>query len=232
MKKELDASPLIGELFHAILRKWWLVVLLAVLAAGTGDMVTHKMIEPVYQSQSVLFIGKDKFGVMSLNVADLRIGSALISDYRELIKSRLITEQVIDELALLASRKDLVERLEISIIDDSRFMYIRYKDPSPEKTKIIVNRLSEVLVARSVDILSIENIQIVDYALTPVAPISPNRMKVLLVSAFLGGLLGVGVVFLQVVSETTVKSEAQLEALIDSPVLGSIPRFAGVQRKG
>jgi capsular exopolysaccharide synthesis family protein len=68
------------------------------------------------------------------------------------------------------------------------------------------------------------NVRFLDRALVPKAPFKPNLQQALLAALVAGLALGVGVALLIELLDTTVKSQADLEALVkDAPFLGMMP---------
>lgn len=230
MNEEYQEIDLL-ELIQVVLRKWWLILLLMIVAGGSAYYATTEYVTPIYEAKATLFIGKDNSTIAGLNLSDLSVDNKLISDYRELIKTRLVTEQVINDLALVATRETLVGNLAVSIINDSRFMYVTFKDPVPERAVLIVNTLSEVLAVQAEEIVGVKNVQIVDYAVVPKYPISPSVPRNVAIAAVLGMMLALFIVFVQMMLENTVQTEEDIEKILGVPVLGMIPRFKGEARR-
>ncbi len=132
------------------------------------------MTTPIYQAKSTLFIGKDSGGLSNISLSDLQVGNTLVSDYVQLISTNLVTEEVIQDLGLNTTVAAFKSNIGVKAISDSRFMRIAYNHPDPEQAKIIVNKLSETLTEKALDIVGVKNIQIVDYAKKPFAPVSPS----------------------------------------------------------
>lgn len=218
------------ELFRTVLRKWWLIVLLMAIAGGASYYVTETYVTPIYKAESTLFIGKESDMLAGISLSDLNVDNKLVVDYRELIKTRLVTSEVIEELALQTSTPGLIANLGIEIIAESRFMHVTFQDPIPERATQIVNSISEVLAEKAETIVGAKNVQIVDSAIVPTSPISPSKTKNIATAAVLGALIALGIIFLQMMMDNTVKTEADIEKLTGLPVLGVIPKFKGEVR--
>lgn len=230
MKDENNEVELV-ELLVEVLKKWWLIAIFVIIASSTAYYATTNYVTPIYEAKATLFIGRDNSSVAGLDLSDLSVDDKLISDYRELIKTRLVTETVIDELNLMTTRDALVMSLDIFIINDSRFMYVSFMDPDPEKAVIIVNRLAEVLAVQAEEIVGVKNVQIVDRAVVPDEPISPSVSRNIAVAAVAGMMLALFIIFLQIILDNTVSHEEDIEKIIGVPVIGIIPRFKGEARR-
>ncbi len=215
------------ELMWTVLAKWWLILLLMVIAGGAAYYVTDQYVTPIYQAESTLFIGKESDVLAQVSLSDFNLDNKLVVDYRELIKTRLVTEEVINDLALQATTSSLITNLGIEIIDESRFMHVTFKDPIPERATQIVNSLSEVLADKAMEIVGVDNVRIVDEAIVPTTPISPNKMKNSAVAAAVGAMIALGIIFLQMMMNNTINNEEEMEKAFNVTVLGVIPMFKG-----
>jgi protein tyrosine kinase modulator len=68
-----------------------------------------------------------------------------------------------------------------------------------------------------------EQFRILDPARAPIRPISPNRMKINAIGAVLGLLLGVALVALLELRDSSFRTEAEVVNLLELPVLAQIP---------
>lgn len=227
IEQEID----LRELFYIILQKWWVIALFVIVSVTITAFVTMNLITPMYESKATLFIGKEgsTIGGLDLSLGDIQFDRNLVSDYRELIKTRLVTTEVINSLDLNVSPQELINNLDISIISDSRFMHIKYQDSNPRMATTIANRLSEELIDKAVDIVGVQNVQMVDYAIESNNPVSPRLYLNLAISLVLGGMLGIFSVFLLHILDNTIKREEDIEK-IGLSVLGVVPKFEGDDR--
>ena len=94
------------ELFYA-LKKRILVILAAILAGAViAGAVTKLFITPVYSATATMLVLTKETTLSSL--ADLQIGSQLTKDYNILITSRTVLQDVVDELNLDMTYKELI----------------------------------------------------------------------------------------------------------------------------
>jgi len=211
------------ELLSVILRRWWLIAILVVLSGGIAYYVTSVHITPQYEAEATLFIGKEADLLGDFSLSDLSIDNKLVVDYRELLKTRLVSGEVIETLGLNISTEKLTSKLSVETVSDSRFIHIKFTDANPEVAAIITNKLAEVLVAKAVEVIGIQNVRIVDAAIVPVDPISPNLTMNVAIAVVLGGMLALFIIFAMHMIDNTITKEEQLEKRLGIPVLGVIP---------
>lgn len=218
------------ELMWVVLRKWWLILLLMVIGAGISYYVTETYVIPIYEAESTLFIGKESDVLANVSLSDFNLDNKLVVDYRELVQTLLVTEAVINDLALATTPEEIIKNLSIGVISESRFMHVSYKDPIPERAAIITNSLSEILAEKATDIVGVDNVQIVDYARNPSRPISPSLPRNMAIAAVLGAMVALGLIFIQMMMDDSVKTDEDVEKLIGATVIGTIPLFKGDPR--
>jgi polysaccharide chain length determinant protein (PEP-CTERM system associated) len=68
-------------------------------------------------------------------------------------------------------------------------------------------------------------------ASTPTLPESPNRIGIVLLSIFLGGLFGIFSVIMAEMSDKTIRSARQLQAIFNSPPIAAIPFYEGLETR-
>ena len=77
------------------------------------------------------------------SLADLQIGSQLTKDYNILITSRTVLQDVVDELNLDMTYKELKERITVENPSDTRILSITATDKDPEMAKKIADTLAK-----------------------------------------------------------------------------------------
>jgi polysaccharide biosynthesis transport protein len=100
----------------------------------------------------------------------------------------------------------------------------REVDTNRELYDGLLQRMKEVGVAAGV---ANNNISVVDKAEVPRGKHKPKPLMNMLLALVLGGFAGAALAFLFEMLDDTVKSGADLEKLLDKPVLGIIPKLAG-----
>jgi succinoglycan biosynthesis transport protein ExoP len=219
------------ELFFALLRKWWFILLCFVITTGITFVVTFYYIVPVYQAETTLFLGKEKDSIGGITFSDLQLGNQLIVDYREIIKSNLVTEEVISKLNLDMDIKTFKERVEVTTITDSRIFRISFESTDPQLAADVANELAQVISEKAAEIIEVKNVSIIDVAKVPEEPIKPKKLKSMAVAALVGVLVGVLIIIILELLDNTFKKPEDVEKKLGTKVIGSVPQFEGYKKK-
>ena len=84
------------ELFHVLLRKWWLIAICTIAGAGIAFGITLGVITPMYESNAMLYILSKTTSVTSL--ADIQIGSELTQDFTVIATSKPVIDAAIERI--------------------------------------------------------------------------------------------------------------------------------------
>ena len=129
------------ELFYA-LKKHILVILAAILAGAViAGAATKLLMTPVYSATSTMLVLTKETTLSSL--ADLQIGTQLTKDYNILITSRTVLQDVVDELNLDMTYKELKECITVENPSDTRLLSVTAIDKDPEMAKKIADTLAK-----------------------------------------------------------------------------------------
>ncbi|GKX31773.1 putative capsular polysaccharide biosynthesis protein YwqC [Vallitalea longa] len=218
------------ELIRVVIKKWWIIAIFLVIGTISTYLVTSYCMKPVYQAKTSLFIGKEKGNLGSISLGDLQLNSKLITDYREIAKSRLIADEVISNLDLQMDLKTFRSNLSISTVSDSRLFTVNVSHINPKLATDIANELAKTLVEKVSEIIEVQNIQVIDKALVPTSPIKPNKKLNVAIAGVLSIMLALFVIFLIEYFDNTVKSEEDVEKHLGLTVIGVIPKFEGEER--
>lgn len=215
------------DIFRMLIKRWYIVLISVIVCSAAAAIISLFVLKPVYQSNTTLYIGKNVDGEKTdLAYNDVLLGSQLVKDYREIVKSRLVARQVLDELKLNdITVDDLTAKLSVDLKNDTRVIQISASDNNPEMASNIANKVAEVFITKVVDIMKVENVKVIDKAEVPENPVKPNKKMNVAVGFLLGLMLGFGVIFLIEYFDNTIKTTDDIKKYLDLPVIGTIPVF-------
>jgi capsular polysaccharide biosynthesis protein len=213
---------------HIIIKRLWLILLLPLAAGTAAAYVSFYVMEPVYQANSTLYImtrSEDmQYGVDYLS---LMAGVYLVKDYRELAKSRTVTEKVITELGLKnITPERLASHISINSKNETRIIEITVRHGDPRTAMQITDKVSEVFVQKAAELMKIDTISIVDKAQIPSNPVEPVPVMNMAVAVLVGLIAAAGIIILLEYLDDTIKTADDVEKYLGLTVLGTIPVFS------
>jgi len=227
---DINIKRLVGYL----IRKIWIVVIVAVIFALGAGYYSSNYIKPYYVSSSKIII-LNKQITESSSMTDIQVGSVLTQDYMVLIKSRPVLEKVISMINLDMSVDSLAKLITVSTLDDTRILGIAAKYGDPKTAQLLVDTVAKVSSQSIIKIMGIDNVNIVEEGNYPTAPAGPNVNRNIRLAAGIGGFLAMLILCVIYLLNDTIKSTEDIERNFGLVVLGSIPyenaRLANINKR-
>ena len=217
------------RIFEALFRRMWAIVVVAVIfACGTGAY-TQFVMQPTYTSTSAMLVLTKETTLTSL--ADLQIGSQLTKDYTVLIKSRPVLEEVIANLGLDMSYKDLKSQIKIENPEDTRILYISVTMGSAKQAKVVVDELATISSAYIADAMEITAPKIIEDGEVATTKTSPSLTKNTMIGFLVGAFLVCAIIVVLELLDDAVQSEADVERYLELSILAVVPNKVTEQKK-
>lgn len=214
------------DLFNYFLSKIWIILIVTILAILVGCLYGLFLKTPLYKSSTTIVLARVNDNVSETNGItqnDILLNQKLVSTYREIIKSRRILNQVIENLDLNVTYDVLKNKITVTNEKDTELIRISVSDENAKQAKLIANEIAHVFNNEIVDIYSIKNVSIIDYAEEESAPYNINVVKQTVLAGMVGLVLSCAIVFTMFYFDTTIKSADEIESKIGLPLLGAVP---------
>lgn len=211
------------ELFYVLKRKIWIVLLTGILGAVSFGLFTAMVLEPVFTSSTMLYIVNKTTTLTSLT--DLQLGTQLTKDYKVLVTSRPVTNQVISDLDLNMSHEQLVKKIKVENPTDTRILTISVEDSDPYMAKSIADDVAKVASARMAQIMDSIPPNIVEEGYLPTEKTRPSVTKSSLLGGFAGVFLSALIILVLFIMNDTVKTPEDVEKYLGLNTLAAIPLF-------
>ena len=212
------------EYFAIIKKRFWIIALLAIISALISGVISFFMLKPVYEAKSTLIANADKQAETQIVTGDqITVTQKLAVTYGEIIKSRIVLDDVIKNLKLDDEYGDLVKNVTVSPVKDTQIISISVQDTNKEKARDIANEIPKVFKKEAKRITKANDIQVIDKAILPQNPIKPNKMMNMAMAAVLGAMIGLFVVFLIEYLDNKLKTPQDIEKHLGLSVIGVIP---------
>lgn len=224
--EELDLWELLGTL----LRRIWIIVLVAILGGVIAFGYTYYMIAPLYKASTLLYVNNASLTVgsssVSITASQLSTAQKLVDTYIVVLRSRSVLNDVIREAELPYSYDSLRGMISAEAVNSTEVFEVVVTSRSPQEAEKIANTIAEVLPDKIADIVAGSDVRIVDYAVVPGHRSSPSYTRNATVGALIGAALCVAVLVLIYLIDDKIHTEEYLtQAYPDIPLLSVIPNM-------
>lgn len=159
----------VAEIIHLLFKRLWVIVLVGVLSAAVGFGFAETMkAEPMYLATTKLYVTGVEAAVPS--ASGINLGQQVINSYIEILKSRPVLEQVIKNLNLNMTYRELKNCISVNIPSETCMLEISVTFPDPEWAKKVADELVVVSAARALEIMGCTAPVVYEEAYIPTEP--------------------------------------------------------------
>lgn len=212
-----------------IMRRYWRSIvgttLLGVIAAAGFSMLQT----PTYQSSSSVFLTVES----GSSAGELSQGASYaerqVRSYVSVATTAKVLQPVIDELELDVTANQLADHVSVSSPSSTQLIDITVSDEAPEMAALLADSVSESLIdvveelsPPGPDGARLVSATVINPAVIPGAPASPQPTLNLALGVLIGAAFGAGQAILRSITDTRIRTADDVEALTTAPVLASI----------
>lgn len=204
------------------------LVIIMVFFICVGVVYSFVYNKPKYKSYTKIALTQvsnenDLDSTNSITQTDITMNKNLLDTYTEVIKSKKVLREVIQNLALDVDHEELAKMISTSTADNSTILKIEVASLSSQFSKDVANEIAKVFSKQVKEIYNISNVNILDEAEKAEEPYNINHVKDMLIFTVIGVFASVGIVLVVYMLDTTIKQEEDIEESAQLPSLGTIP---------
>lgn len=221
----------IKDYLRVVRRRWVSITAAAFLGLALAAGYTFLQV-PQYEAKSQLFVSV-KAGASAVDVSQ---GNAFaekrVTSYVSLVTSPRVLQAVAAELGISGGAQALAGRVVATSPAQTVLIDITATDPDPQQAAKIANSSAEQLISavNEVEDVNIVRLSVFEEATAASVPSSPKVPLNLALGLLVGALLGAGSAFLRDVLDTRVRSQADVERIVEAGVLGTFASDASVEK--
>ena len=213
----------VREIFGMLKKRWLMIFSVTAVAVISAGIISFFVLMPVYESSSTLLVSYKQNQEMTMTYNDMQMSQKLVNTYSEIIKSRSISEAVLQKLDLDLTPDQLSSKITVAKVSDTEIIQVKVQDEDPAVAALIANTVSEVFKKEVKSIMMVDNVSTIDLAIAPKNPIKPNKMMNVAIAGVLGVMVSVGLVFVLEFLDRTYKTPSDVERHLGLPIIGAIP---------
>ena len=222
MVKIMEESISLQELLQILKKRFVIIIILAVIGTTTSGVFAHFFVTPIYQTSTQLVVSRASNEPI-VTGSEITVINHMMNTFNDILLSPAILNQVIEALNLEESASSLRGRMEARNAANSLVITLTVQHETPALASDIANKTAEIFSYDLPELFGFDNVGILATAEIPRNPISPRLMMNVGLGFVVGVISGLFLAFLLEFLDKTVKTEQEVQKLIDIPVLGMIP---------
>lgn len=221
--EELDLK----ELFNMFWTRITHIILIVLIFIVIGIIYSYLFVTPKYQAYTTLVLASSSEDNTTkgetITQTDISLNNNLVATYSELIKSKTVVREVINNLNLNKTESQVKSNISVNNVKSTQMIRIDVVDEDPYQAKIIANEVAKIFSDEVSKIYKINNVYVVDEAEEETVPYNINHMKDVAMFAFIGLVVACIYVLIANMLDTTVKGKEDVERRLGLTVLVEIP---------
>ncbi len=217
---EIDLLRLVKAIWH----KAWAVGIVTILCGVVALCYTMLFVTPMYESYANFYIyNKDTGSTGAITSSDIATVEKLANTYTQIIKTRSALEIIMDEAGVDYKPERLAKMISATAINGSSVYKITVKSADPEEAAAIANAIGTTMPGHVTKIMSGGVMNLMDEALVPTSPVSPNVPTNVVIGMLLGFVAVCAVIIIMELLDDKIHDTDFLTQTFELPVLAVIP---------
>jgi len=215
------------ELVIYFLSKWYWFVFSGILVGLVVFLVTTFMIAPKYQASITLNVENRREGVISDNISsnDISAAESLAETYRVILSSNSVREAVSEAFGSDVISRDALKRMvSITSISNTQILEIKVTHEVPSMAYSIARTYEWVGPEMIKKLTNWGTAYVVDHAIMPKSPSSPNVERDTVIGFIMGAVLCAIVLVIIKFSDHRIYCVEDIEDAINVTVIGQLPK--------
>ena len=229
--EEIDLKDFLSYLKKFVIA----MVVVAIVAVGGTYFYDTQVKTPLYTTYTKILLIKNQEEEQNANATlnDINVNQKLAATYSEFVKSRLVLQQVIDDLNLDTTVEKLAKNVSVTNVTDTQVLKISVTDANPERARDIADKVTSVFAKEITSITGLDNVRPYEAAQVNDTPSNNTLTRDLLIACLIAIFGVIAIAFVIYYFDDTVKYSEDLERRIGMPVIGKIIKSdVGGSRRG
>jgi len=224
------------QIWYAIIGKIWILFITAIIGAIVFLTGTEFLITPEYKAYAQFYVNNNSFslgeGSFSLTSQDIMASKSLVETYIVILKSRSCLNDVIDYSGVDHSYGEVRSMITAYAVNKTEVFEVAVTNVNPDEAEKIANAIAYILPKKIANIVEGTSANIVDYAVRPSSPSSPNVAKNTLIGFIVGFGITALIIVVRTIFDTTIREEEDILNNCEHPILASVPDMMSHSKGG
>lgn len=215
------------RLFSALVKRSWLIGIVAVLCAVVTFLGTVLFVTPQYQSKAMFYVNNNSLSLgeatFSISSSDISASRGLVKTYIVILQTRETLNDVIDYSGVNRTYSQIKKMVTAEAVDSTEVFQVVVTSEDPAEAEKIADAIAYILPKRISTIVEGTSAKVVDSAVMPTKASSPSYSKNTLIGFAFGFLLASAVILLNALLDNTIRDEEDIVSTVKYPILAAVP---------
>ncbi|MEF9985352.1 MAG: Wzz/FepE/Etk N-terminal domain-containing protein [Bacilli bacterium] len=210
------------ELLEYFYSKYIIMIVFIMVFTTLGILYVEFFQTPMFKSNATLILVNDESNE-KITQNDVMLNKNLVSTYSEIMKSKKIINQVIENLDLNSKYSEISKMIHVDAIKDTEIINVTVVNSDSAFAAAVADEIVDVFSQEVVNIYNLQNVSIIDSALVSEEPYNVNNLKYIFLSFLSGIIMGISTIFTLFYLDSSIKNSEEIETKFELPVIGVVP---------
>ena len=227
-----DRVITLGDLWEVFVRHIVPIFLIALLCMGLLAGYSAAIVEPKYNSTATLYVLKqDKTSDYVYTQSDFTLALNIVNDCTYMLKSHAVLDDVIGELGLNMSYKELYDAISTANPDNTRVLEVSVKTPSAQESKRIADCVCRIASEKITAAMGVDQLNIYAEGTLENKPCNTIGLSKYAITGIAAAVIVYAVFLVAFMLDDRIKTEEDIQKYLGLSVLGEIPNSGDNKRK-
>ena len=224
----------LARLFAALVKRSWMIAIVAVICAVATLLGTVLFVAPKYQSSAMFYVNNSSLlgdvTIGGITSSDISASKSLVKTYIVILNTRETLNDVIDYAGVDLTYSKVKNMISAEAVDSTEVFRVTVTSTDPEEAEKIADAIAYILPKRIANIIKGSSAAVVDSAVMPSSASSPNYTRNTMMG-FLIGLLAISAaIVIRELLDNTIRSEEDVTQNCMHPILAPVPDLAATSK--
>ncbi len=220
--KEIEID--LRDLFEYLLQHWLPIVIVMILGAAIAFAYTMFLLTPKYTASSSIYVVSATAN-SALDLTDLNMGTSLTNDYKKLVTSRTMLENVLNDTGEEMTVRQLKSMLSVNNETGTRILEFSVTSVDPVQAMRLANSCAAQAILFLPEVMGVkDNIpSLIDGAILPTEPSNVSFTKNVAIGLLIGLVIVAGILIIRYMLNDTLSSAEDVEKFLGIMPMAVVP---------
>lgn len=223
----------LSQIFRQIMRKWYWVAITGILAATLSFCYAEYYVTPIYRATSVMLVELRESNIEELEAEKVTIAQKYVSTFADIVRTNYVLEDVIEDLGLEGKEtpSSLYSKIKVYVAEETFLIKITFDHPDKQIAQEYLTAIDNSVVEKVKEKFGSDFVKEWDPPTVSRNAVYPSVTRYTAVGGMVGVVVSLSLIILVALLNNKVKSVADLQRLVDLPILGVVPSLDVLESK-